>query len=82
MPIINVQILEGRPESDIKELISSLTSTTAECLSVSEDRVRVLIEEVPQSRWAVGGLTMSERNKINQNLEKETQNEDKNGNNI
>lgn len=61
MPIINVQILEGRSESDIKELISSLTLTTAECLSVSKDRVRVLIEEVPQSRWAVGGTTMLER---------------------
>jgi len=61
MPIIHVQILEGRSDSDIKALIESLTKTTAEHLDVSKERVRVLVQEVPPSRWAAGGKPMSER---------------------
>lgn len=61
MPIINIQILEGRPEKNIASLISDLATTAAKHLEVSEERVRVIVQEVSHNRWAVGGKVMSER---------------------
>ncbi|MEI3605995.1 2-hydroxymuconate tautomerase family protein [Pseudogracilibacillus sp. SE30717A] len=61
MPIINLQILEGRPESKVKSLISALTDATSEHLEVPKERVRVIVQEIPQSRWAVGGEIMQDR---------------------
>ena len=64
MPIINLQILEGRPESKVKSLIGALTDVTSEHLEVPKERVRIIVQEVPQSRWAVGGEVMLERKKM------------------
>lgn len=63
MPIINVQILEGRPESKVKELIRNVTTTVSETLEVPEERVRVLVQEIPKTHWGIGGATAAEKNR-------------------
>lgn len=62
MPIVNIQILQGRPPEKIRQLISNVSQTVAETLEVPPERVRVLIQEVPPTHWAVGGQPMSETN--------------------
>ena len=46
MPIVNIQILQGRPPEKIRQLISNVSQTVAETLEVPPERVRVLIQEV------------------------------------
>jgi 4-oxalocrotonate tautomerase len=62
MPIVNIQILKGRPEEKIRNLIANVSTTVAETLEVPVERVRVLITEVPHTHWGVGGQPMSEKN--------------------
>jgi 4-oxalocrotonate tautomerase len=60
MPIINIQILQGRPESKIKDLITNITDTVADTLEVPKERVRVIISEVPKTHWGIGGTAVSD----------------------
>lgn len=61
MPIINISILEGRPEEKISLLIKNITETVSETLDAPKENIRVIVTEVPKSRWASGGITMAER---------------------
>ena len=60
MPLINISILEGRPEEKITDLIKNVTATVSETLDAPEGNIRVIVTEVPKTRWAVGGKTMLE----------------------
>ncbi|MFD1356630.1 4-oxalocrotonate tautomerase [Fictibacillus halophilus] len=55
MPIIHVHVIEGRTDEQLSELMESLTNAAAESLDVKKEQVRVLIQEVPNKHWGVGG---------------------------
>ncbi len=61
MPIINIQILEGRSKEKISSMIASVTEAVATELETPKDRVRVIVTEIPKTHWAVGGVPMSEK---------------------
>ena len=60
MPIIQVQILKGRSNEQIKSLIADLTDAAVKNLTVQPEQVRVLLTEIEESHWGAGGLTMDE----------------------
>ncbi len=60
MPIVQIQILEGRPVEKVKKLIGDVTDTVAESLEVPKERVRVLVTEVPKSHWGIAGTPVSD----------------------
>lgn len=60
MPIINIQIMQGRPEEKIKSLIARVTDTVSEELSAPKDRIRVIVTEVPKSHWGIAGVSASD----------------------
>ncbi len=55
MPILQVSILEGRSSDQLADLAARLTSAAVESLGVEASQVRVLIQELPATHWAVGG---------------------------
>lgn len=55
MPIIQVQVIKGRSDEQLSNLMESLTNAAAESLDVKKEKVRVLIQEVPNKHWGVGG---------------------------
>lgn len=55
MPIIQIQIIEGRRREQIQNLIFDVTEVVAKNLDVEVGRVRVLVNEIPSSHWGVGG---------------------------
>ncbi|KON88716.1 4-oxalocrotonate tautomerase [Sporosarcina globispora] len=59
MPIIQVHLLEGRTDEQLKDLIGSLTEVTVNSLNVRADQVRVVVQPVPKTHWGVGGITKS-----------------------
>ena len=61
MPIVHIEILEGRPASKKRALIEQVTEAVVNTLEVRPEQVRVLVREVPPDQWAVGGVPMSER---------------------
>jgi 4-oxalocrotonate tautomerase len=60
MPIVHIEILEGRPASKKRALIEQVTQAVVNSLEVRPQQVRVLLREVPADQWAVGGVPMSE----------------------
>lgn len=61
MPIVRLEILEGRPAALKADLIARVTTAVVESLAVSPEQVRVLLYELPAEHWAVGGRSMAER---------------------
>ncbi|WP_240421281.1 4-oxalocrotonate tautomerase [Paenibacillus periandrae] len=60
MPIVNIEIMEGRTPAKIKNLIARVTDTVSEELDSPKDRIRVLVTEVPKTHWGIGGVPASD----------------------
>ncbi|WP_257958718.1 4-oxalocrotonate tautomerase [Bacillus sp. V3-13] len=61
MPIINIQIQEGRPREKIAEIIQNVTNTVSETLDAPKENIRVLVTEIPKTHWGKAGKPMSEQ---------------------
>lgn len=61
MPIIQMHILEGRPDALKQKLIAEVTDAVSRTLGTPPDAIRVLLYEIPKTHWAVGGKSMAER---------------------
>lgn len=61
MPIVNIQMMEGRPPEKVEEVIKNVTETVSETLGAPKESVRVLVTEVPKSHWGIGGTPASKR---------------------
>jgi 4-oxalocrotonate tautomerase len=57
MPIVRIELLQGRAPKVKNELIARVTDTVVTTLGVDPDQVRVLLYELPPEHWAVGGQT-------------------------
>lgn len=56
MPLIRIDILEGRPVEVRHELIRRVSEVVAEILDSPIERVRVLLTELPPDHWGIGGV--------------------------
>ncbi len=61
MPIITVQMFAGRSLEQKRELVSSLTREMARICKLSESTIHIVIEEVTQENWGMGGQLFSDR---------------------
>lgn len=55
MPIIRIELIEGRAPELKEELIRRVTDAVVTTLAVQPEQVRVLLYELPPEHWAVGG---------------------------
>lgn len=62
MPIVNVNIMEGRPKEKIEKVISEITATMSNTLDVPKESVRVIVTEIPKTHWGIAGESVSKRN--------------------
>jgi 4-oxalocrotonate tautomerase len=60
VPIINVQLIEGRPKEKIAEVIQNITNTVSETLDAPKENIRVIVTEIPKTHWGKAGKPMSE----------------------
>ncbi|MFB9990221.1 4-oxalocrotonate tautomerase [Bacillus benzoevorans] len=63
MPLIQINIMEGRPPEKIKALIENVTETVSETLDAPKQNVRVLVTEMPKTHWGIAGVPASETRK-------------------
>ncbi len=61
MPIIRVELLEGRSVEKKRELVEVLTRETARIAGCAEASVYVVIEDVSKNNWGSGGQLLSDK---------------------
>lgn len=59
MPLVRVDIMEGRPPEVIEELHRRLAELVAETLDTPIERVRTYITQFPPEAWGIGGVPAS-----------------------
>ena len=61
MPIIQVNMLEGRTVEQKRKLCAGITEVVVSSLGVQPEQVRVMIHELGKDEYAIGGKTAAER---------------------
>ncbi len=61
MPIIRIEMFDGRTDEMKRELIRKVSSVTADTLKIPLDHVQVILHDVPRKNWARGGVPYSEK---------------------
>ena len=61
MPLIQATIMEGRSQAQKEAFYQGVTQVVVETLNVRPEQVRVVLNEVPKTHWAIGGVSVAER---------------------
>ena len=61
MPIIEVNLLEGRTPEAKERFIVALTDAAETALHVPRESVRVILREMPPEHFAIGGQSIAAR---------------------
>ena len=61
MPLIQATIMEGRTQEQKEAFYQGVTQVVVETLNVRPEQVRVVLNEVPKAHWAIGGVSVAER---------------------
>jgi len=61
MPVVTVDMYEGRSLDQKRELVRDITAVVARVTGVPASGVHVVINEVKRENWAIGGLLWPDR---------------------
>jgi len=61
MPLIRVEMFEGRTPEQKAELARALTEATVKTLGCSPEAVDVMMFDVPKAHWATAGVVWSQK---------------------
>ena len=61
MPVINVQLFEGRTIEQKRAYAKALTDATVQALGIEPGAVDVIFSDVKKSDWATGGVLFSDK---------------------
>ena len=59
MPIVHISMLPGRTPEMKEDLIRKVTDAIAEALKIPEDRVHIILNEVPKENVGHGGIPLT-----------------------
>jgi 4-oxalocrotonate tautomerase len=60
MPVIQVNLLEGRSRESKRAFAAEVTKSACECFRVGPEKVRVIFHEVSRGDWSVAGTLYSD----------------------
>ena len=60
MPIVTINMLEGRDKNKKRELIRNVTNTIIETLEIPAETVRVILNEMEDDHYGIAGLPIKE----------------------
>ncbi|BAU28280.1 4-oxalocrotonate tautomerase [Aneurinibacillus soli] len=63
MPLIQINIVEGRSDEMKRQLMKNVTEVVSETLGSPKEAIRILINEMPKNHWGIGGVPMSDLKK-------------------
>jgi 4-oxalocrotonate tautomerase len=61
MPIIQMNLVEGRSVAQKRAAVAAITEAVVRSLGVRPEQVRIMIKEMPSEHFAVGGETAAMR---------------------
>jgi len=60
MPVVKIDMWEGRDKAMKRLLIQAVSKTVAETLAIPVDRIHIIITDVPKHNWGIKGEQASE----------------------
>jgi 4-oxalocrotonate tautomerase len=61
MPVVKIEIGMNRTNEEKKELIHKVTEVVTGVLKEPKSNCLVILTEIPEENWGVGGLTLKEQ---------------------
>ena len=61
MPRVIIQMVEGRSLEKKRELVKNVTDTMSDTLSISKDRISIVLHELSEDSLAHGGVLWCDR---------------------
>ncbi len=61
MPLIQINIIEGRTAEQKERLIKEVSETVSDVLDAPMETVRVMINEMPPEYWGIAGESVKKR---------------------
>lgn len=61
MPLIEITLAAGREPGQLRAVMSEVHQAVRAALDVPDERIRVIVREVPKTHWAAGDMTLQER---------------------
>ena len=63
MPYVNVRILKGATRKQKAQLVKDITDSLVRVLNKNPEYTHIVIDEIAEANWGVGGLLTDERRK-------------------
>ena len=60
MPVVTIDMWEGRTIEQKKQLVEGVTSVIVEKLGIAPESITIVIRDNPKHNWATGGKLASE----------------------
>ena len=60
MPVVIIEMLEGRTVEQKKQLVEGITSTFVK-IGTPVEKLYIIMKDVPRHNWASGGKLLSEK---------------------
>lgn len=60
MPHVEITIGAGRSEQQLRSMIHRVHQALADTVGARAEHIRIVVNEVPRTRWATGDLTLAE----------------------
>ena len=60
MPIVTIQLLEGRTHEQKKAMVEKVTGAITETTNAIPENVKIIIEDMPRNHFASAGVLASE----------------------
>lgn len=64
MPLIQINLLEGRSADKKERLIREVTNVVADILEAPEENIRIMIQEMKAEHWGIAGESVKKRNEV------------------
>ncbi|EPC7164275.1 2-hydroxymuconate tautomerase [Staphylococcus pseudintermedius] len=61
MPIVTVQLLEGRSDEQLKNLVKEVTNAVESTTNADRSAISVVIQEMKKERYGVAGVRKSDQ---------------------
>ncbi len=55
MPVVKIDMWEGRTKEQKEKLIKSVTKAIADTLGIPKEHITVIINDVPKTNWGLKG---------------------------
>ncbi|EKW98576.1 2-hydroxymuconate tautomerase [Ligilactobacillus saerimneri] len=60
MPLIHIELIEGRSQEQLKNLVADVTAAVVKNTGAPAEHVHVVLNEMQKNRYAVGGTLKSD----------------------